>query len=152
MRTGSNLFGHELLAGDSAFSPSSFATKIFATGVALEGYKGMSDPASNGGAGGTSPEDPPLWFLDPDALAATPYLYLIPVGVDSMRSPPLGDASVISNLESQRHYRSAAFQHRRVGAFLWTVLAILGFSIRAAVWYTQASGFPSGFFLHRIQF
>jgi hypothetical protein len=26
-------------------------------------------------------------------MAATPYLYLVPVGVDSMRSPALGDAS-----------------------------------------------------------
>jgi hypothetical protein len=28
-------------------------------------------------------------------MAATPYIYLIPVGVDSMRSPPLGDQSTI---------------------------------------------------------
>jgi hypothetical protein len=32
---------------------------------------------------------------DPNGLAATPYVYLIPVGQDSMRSPPLGDASAI---------------------------------------------------------
>lgn len=28
-------------------------------------------------------------------MAATPYIYLIPVGVDSMRSPPLGDSSTV---------------------------------------------------------
>ena len=46
-------------------------------------------------AGGTSPVDPSSSYLDPKALAATPYVYLIPVGVDAMRSPPLGDASVV---------------------------------------------------------
>jgi hypothetical protein len=45
--------------------------------------------------GGTSPSDPGSWFLDPLGLAATPYVYLIPVGVDSMRSPPLGDQSEV---------------------------------------------------------
>jgi len=94
-----NLFGRPLAAGDHAFSPSSFATKIFAMGVALEGYVGMDDPTANGSAidstGASSPADPSLAFLDPNALAATPYVYLIPVGVDSMRSPPLGDPSVV---------------------------------------------------------
>src|SRR5690606_17244666 len=61
--------------------------------------RGMSDPSANGSgidyAGGETPEDPPNWWLDPDALAATPYVYLIPVGADSMRSPPLGDSATI---------------------------------------------------------
>ena len=96
---GLNLFGQSLAAGDHAFSSSSFATKIFAAGVALEGYQGMDDPAANSGtvsgSGGTSPSDPNLAFLDPNALAATPYLYLVPVGVDSMRSPALGDTSEV---------------------------------------------------------
>ena len=92
---GYNLFGQQLAAGDHSFSPSSFATKIFGLGAALEGYRGMDEPAANGGSGGTTPADPPLWYLDPLALAATPYVYLIPVGVDSMRSPPLGDGSAI---------------------------------------------------------
>ncbi|MBI4662173.1 MAG: hypothetical protein HY735_25420 [Verrucomicrobia bacterium] len=96
---GLNLFGRPLAAGDQTYSPSSFATKIFAVGVALEGYRGMADPAANtssvGAAGGTSPPDPSFPFLDPFALAGAPYVYLIPVGVDSMRSPPLGDASVV---------------------------------------------------------
>lgn len=94
-----NLFGQPLAATDHMFSRSSFATKIFAVGVAFEGYRGMDDPAANGSAiraaGGSSPTDPSLAFLDPKALAATPYVYLIPVGVDSMRTPALGDKSAI---------------------------------------------------------
>ena len=86
---GQNLFGNPLAAGDHNFSPSSFATKIFSAGVCLDGYLGMDNPSA---AGGASPPDP---TLDPNALAATPYLYLIPVGADSMRSPPLGDVSAI---------------------------------------------------------
>jgi hypothetical protein len=96
---GYNLFGRELAAGDNTFTPSSFATKIFGVGIAFEGYRGMNNPAANtgavSGAGGTSPADPASWYLDPLALASTPYIYLIPVGVDSMRTPPLGDASNI---------------------------------------------------------
>src|SRR5262249_31512628 len=92
---GYNFFGQPLAAGDHAFSASSFATKIFGVGVALEGYRGMDQPAANGDLGGITPPDPSLWFLDPLALAATPYVYLIPVGVDSMRTPPLGDAGDI---------------------------------------------------------
>jgi hypothetical protein len=96
---GINLFGQSLAAGDHAYSPSSFATKIFAAGVALEGYLGMDDPSANSGAvagsGGSSPADPNLAFLDPNMLSATPYIYLVPVGVDSMRSPALGDTSEV---------------------------------------------------------
>ena len=96
---GKNFFGRTLAGGDSYFPPSYFATKIFSLGVALEGYKGMANPAANSGvvgsAGGTSPADPSASFLDPQALAATPGIYLIPVGVDSMRSPPLGDGSAV---------------------------------------------------------
>ncbi|MEI6342190.1 MAG: hypothetical protein WCR07_09540 [Verrucomicrobiota bacterium] len=91
---GFNLFGRELAAGDNTFAQSAFATKIFGVGVALTGYRGMNNPALNG-AGGVSPSDPPSSFLDPLAMAATPEIYLIPVGVDSMRSPPLGDTSAI---------------------------------------------------------
>ena len=82
-----NLFGKDLAAGDSAFHRSSFATKIYSIGVAMEGYRGMNYPSKNG----TS--DPNLSFLDPQALSANPYVYLIPTGVDTMRSPPLGDSS-----------------------------------------------------------
>ncbi|MCC6233480.1 MAG: hypothetical protein IT580_12595, partial [Verrucomicrobiales bacterium] len=96
---GLNFFGRPLAPGDHTFSAASFATKIFGVGVALEGYRGMDDPVANGtaidAAGASSPADPSRTFLDSEAMAATPYLYLIPVGVDSMRSPPLGDASVV---------------------------------------------------------
>ena len=92
---GYNLFGQELAAGDHAFSPSSFATKIFGVGTAFIGYRGMDNPAANSGVGGTTPSEPDSSYLDPQALSATPYIYLIPVGLDSMRSPPLGDVSTI---------------------------------------------------------
>lgn len=98
-----NVFGQPLAAGDHAFSVSTFATKLVGVGVALEGYHGMGDPSANedivAAAQGASPTDPSLWFLDPQGLAATPYVYLIPVGVDSMRSPPLGDSSRIRTWE-----------------------------------------------------
>ena len=59
----------------------------------------MTDPNSNsnivGAAGGNSPSTPGGGFLDPNGLSATPYVYLVPVGVDSMRSPPFGDESMI---------------------------------------------------------
>jgi hypothetical protein len=92
IQDGLNLFGHPLAPGDHNFSPSSFATKIFAVGVDLDGYIGMDNPTAGTTAGGTSPTDP---TLDPDALAATPYVYLIPAGEDYMRSPPLGDVSTV---------------------------------------------------------
>lgn len=96
---GLNFFGMPTGPGDHFFNPSSFATKIFAAGVALEGYVGMDNPGANSTAldfaGGTSSGDPTVSFLDPNALAATPFIYLIPAGIDSMRSPPLGDISVV---------------------------------------------------------
>ncbi|MDA7520545.1 hypothetical protein N8546_00005, partial [bacterium] len=96
---GLNLFGKPLAPADSYFTTSSFANKIHSVGIAFDGYKGMTDPNSNssgvGGAGGDSPSSPGGGFLDPQGLSATPYVYLIPVGVDSMRSPPLGDVSVV---------------------------------------------------------
>jgi len=92
---GLNLFGLPLAAGDHGYNPSSFATKIGGVGVAFPGYLGMSDPPSNAGGDGSSPSDPSAWFLSKDGLAATPYVYLVPVGVDSMRSPPLGDQSEV---------------------------------------------------------
>ena len=97
-----NYFGNALAAGDSNFSPTSFATKVFSVGVVLKGYLGMADPALNSGVVGQAPVDPPdLTFLDDDALAATPYIYFFPVGVDSMRTPPLGDESVIRTWQIQ---------------------------------------------------
>lgn len=94
-----NLFGRELAGGDHYYDSSYFATKIFSVGVALEGYVGMDNPSANGSvvnsSGGASPSDPTTTFLDSQALAATPGIYLIPVGADAMRSPPLGDVSTI---------------------------------------------------------
>ena len=81
------MFGKALAAGDTAFHRSHFATKINSVGVALEGYRGMNLPGEN------NTSDPNLSYLDPQALSANPYVYLIPVGVDTMRSPPLGDSS-----------------------------------------------------------
>jgi hypothetical protein len=92
IQDGLNLFGQPLAPGDHNFSPSSFATKIFAVGVDFDGYIGMDNPTTGTTSGGTSPPDP---TLDPDALSATPYIYLIPAGADSMRSPPLGDVSTV---------------------------------------------------------
>jgi hypothetical protein len=96
---GKNLFGNSLAGGDHYFDASSFATKIFSVGVALEGYIGMDNPVANtsvvNATGGYSPPDPSFTFLGSKSLAATPGIYLIPVGVDSMRSPPLGDSSQI---------------------------------------------------------
>lgn len=84
---GQNLFGQALAAGDAAFHRSYFATKINSVGVALEGYRGMNIPGQN------NTSDPNLSYLDPLALSANPYVYLIPVGTDIMRTPPLGDTS-----------------------------------------------------------
>jgi uncharacterized delta-60 repeat protein len=96
---GYNFFGKPLAGGDHGFSPTSFATKIRSSGVAFQGYIGMDDPTSLGGAltdiGATSPSSPNLSFNDPQALSATPYIYLIPAGVDTMRSPPLGDSDTL---------------------------------------------------------
>jgi len=86
---GQNVFGQSLAAGDAAFHRSSFATKIHSVGVAFEGYRGMAIPGQN------NTGDPSLSFLDPQALASNPYVYLIPVGADIMRSPPLGDQSTL---------------------------------------------------------
>jgi hypothetical protein len=96
--TGYNFFGRPLAGGDHTFPPSSFSTKIRSSGVAFAGYVGMDSPTTTGGTlddiGDDSPGDPDTGFRDPDALSATPYIYLIPVGADMMRAPPLGDVSV----------------------------------------------------------
>lgn len=102
---GLNLFGNPLAPGDSYFTPTTYATKIHAVGVAFDGYRGMSGTSANGSAvgnaGGDSPTSPTGGFLDPQGLAATPHVYLIPAGVDSMRSPPLGDSSKVRTWDVQ---------------------------------------------------
>ncbi|MES2707022.1 MAG: hypothetical protein V4726_10520 [Verrucomicrobiota bacterium] len=75
---GKNFFGLDLAAGDHAYSPASFATKIAAVGIVFPGYVGMVNGES----------------VQPHALGATPYAYLIPCGMDFMRAP-LGETGVI---------------------------------------------------------
>ncbi|MCC5844440.1 MAG: hypothetical protein JJU05_09330 [Verrucomicrobia bacterium] len=86
---GLNFFGLPIAAGDHAYTMSNFATKIAASGLVLKGYIGM-DPYSIGSPGAGGPAS-----SDPNALSATPYVYLIPVGVDHMLAPPLGDTNEI---------------------------------------------------------
>jgi hypothetical protein len=86
---GKNFFGLDLAAGDHAFTPSNFATKIFSAGVSFPGYIGMDTYATGEmqAAGPASGE--------PNALSATPYVYLIPCGLDYMLAPPLGDTNTL---------------------------------------------------------
>ncbi len=86
---GLNFFGWPLAAGDHAYSQSTFATKIFSSGIVFKGYVGM-DPYAIGTPGASGPAS-----SSPNALGATPYAYLIPTGDDVMRAPPLGDTNVI---------------------------------------------------------
>ncbi len=86
---GLNFFGLPLAAGDHAFSASNFSTKIQSFGVALPGYVGIDEYTSGDPNAGL----PAL--ADPDALSATPYVYVIPVGTDYLLAPPLGDESVV---------------------------------------------------------
>lgn len=99
INTGFNFFGQALASGDSTFSPSSFATKIRSSGIAFPGYVGMASPTSVGGSlsgtGSSSPNDPGTGFTDPNGLSATPYIYLIPVGVDSIRAPVPADSNIV---------------------------------------------------------
>ncbi|HOW97784.1 MAG TPA: hypothetical protein PK634_08355, partial [Kiritimatiellia bacterium] len=64
---GHNFFGRVLAGGDHAFSSTEFATKIRSVGIWFSNY------AAN--------------VSYPVGLANTPEAYLIPVGVDVMRSP-----------------------------------------------------------------
>ncbi|MCC5806978.1 MAG: hypothetical protein JJU00_11685 [Opitutales bacterium] len=59
---GHNFFGRTLAGGDSAYDPSNFSTKIRSLGVWFENYDGTG-------------------------LSATPRIYVIPVGMDLLRSP-----------------------------------------------------------------
>ncbi len=84
-----NFFGVPLAGGDHTFSSSSFATKIYSAGMCFPGYVGM-DAFANGTPVGGSPN-----VNSPLALSATPYIYLIPCGSDTMRAPALGDTGII---------------------------------------------------------
>lgn len=89
IRHGKNFFGLDLAAGDHAYSPSSFATKIYNVGIALPGYVGM-DAYATGAMGAAGPASSAA-----NALSATPYVYLIPCGNDYMLAPPLGDTNAL---------------------------------------------------------
>ena len=86
---GMNFFGLPLAAGDHAYSPSSYSTKISSAGIVLKGYVGM-DPYSAGTPGAGGPASAAA-----NALSATPYAYLIPCGTDFMFAPPLGDTNTL---------------------------------------------------------
>ena len=91
---GVNFFGQPLMGGDQTYSPSAFANKLRAAGIGFKGYIGMASPTSIGGSI-ESPNDPGTGFSDPNALSATPYIYLIPSGMDSMRSPSNTNTDII---------------------------------------------------------
>ncbi len=84
-----NFFGLELAAGDHAYTSSNFATKIYSVGLVLPGYVGMDAYASGAGVAGAPASSAP------NALSATPYVYLIPCGLDYMLAPPLGDTNIV---------------------------------------------------------
>lgn len=88
---GLNFFGQPLAGGDTTYSATSYATKIRASGVAFAGYVGMVSPtgtsATTTSIGAVSPSDPYTAYTDGTALSGTPYVYLVPAGVDSLRSP-----------------------------------------------------------------
>ena len=62
MTFGQNFFGWPLAGGDSSYDSSNFATKIRSVGVWFENYNGRG-------------------------LSTTPRVYLVPAGMDVMRSP-----------------------------------------------------------------
>jgi hypothetical protein len=84
---GKNFFGLDLAAGDHAYTPSNYATKIYNVGIALPGYVGMDSYAAGNMGSGTPAS------TAANALSATPYVYLIPCGSDYMLAPPLGDTN-----------------------------------------------------------
>ena len=86
---GLNFFGWPLAAGDHTFSQSTFSTKIYSSGVVFTGYLGM-DPYPDSTNTVNNPAS-----SSANALSATPYVYLIPAGVDMMRTPPLGGRNTI---------------------------------------------------------
>jgi len=90
IKTGKNFFDKPLAGGDNRFTESNFATKIAAAGVVFEGYKGMEPclVCPNGVVDNSDPNDP-------NALSATPHVYLMPVGADTMM-PPLGGGALRS--------------------------------------------------------
>jgi hypothetical protein len=95
IQAGINFFGWPMAGGDHVFTQSAFATKISSVGVVFSGYIGM-DPYRQGTpyAGGPANNQT-------NALSATPYVYLIPCGLDLMRAPALGDSPLIRSWNVQ---------------------------------------------------
>ncbi len=89
IQKGVNFFGLASAPGDHNFSVSNYATKIYAVGMVLRGYVGM-DPYSAGTPNAGAPNTTAT-----HALNATPYVYLIPTGVDYLLAPPLGDTATV---------------------------------------------------------
>jgi hypothetical protein len=89
IQQGYNFFGLPLAAGDHKFTASNFATKIYSVGMVLNGYVGL-DPYAQGTPNAGGPNSTAA-----NALSATPYVYLIPVGTDYMLAPPLGDTGAV---------------------------------------------------------
>jgi hypothetical protein len=90
-----NFFGLNIAAGDHGFTPGNYATKIFSVGIAFPGYVGMDAYAAGNMNSGTPARNAP------NALSATPYVYLIPCGSDSMLAPPLGDTNTVRTWKVQ---------------------------------------------------
>jgi hypothetical protein len=92
---GLNFFGHPLAPGDSTFTSTSFATKIHGVGISFDGYVGINNYAL-GSPTATGPAS-----SAPNALSATPYVFLIPTGRDVLRTPPLGGFGEIRHFDVQ---------------------------------------------------
>jgi hypothetical protein len=95
IQAGINFFGWPMAGGDHVFTQSAFATKISSVGVVFSGYIGM-DPYRQGTPNAGGPAN-----NQTNALSATPYVYLIPCGLDLMRAPALGDSPLIRSWNVQ---------------------------------------------------
>jgi hypothetical protein len=82
-----NFFGLDLAAGDHAYSPSTFATKIAAVGIAFPGYVGTDGWDSQYAAGAERTA------AQANMLSATPYVYFIPCGTDYILAPAAASGS-----------------------------------------------------------
>lgn len=74
-----NFFGHNLAGGDNAYDSTHFATKIRSVGVWFSNYTNLYNVGTTGGG-----------------LANQPRVYLVPVGIDSMRVPD-GTSETVRN-------------------------------------------------------
>lgn len=130
IQAGLNFFGWPLAAGDHTFSQSTFATKIFSSGVIFKDYIGM-DPFAVGTPGTSGPAS-----SNPNAISATPYVYLIPAGVDMMRVPAFGDQNII---RSWTVYDQALPLPKNIGAAAFSAGQIFSASgtLNENLWITR---------------